>query len=212
MAPIRILLVDDHHVVRQGIRSLLELDADLMVVGEAATGAKALELVESLRPDLVLLDIKLPDLDGFEVCRQALARQPDLPIIILTAFSNQDTVARCICEGAKGYVLKDVDVVELTRTIRAVHAGESVLDPKIAGAVMNELRRRAKISGDQPILSERELQIVRLMAQGLSNQEIGWQLFLSTSSVKLYIRKVEEKLGVSGRPAIVYEASKRGLI
>jgi DNA-binding NarL/FixJ family response regulator len=212
MPSVRILLVDDHHIVRQGIKSLLELDEDFVVVGEAATGARALELIEQIRPDVVLLDVKLPDLDGIEVCRQALARQPDLAIIILTAFSNRESVVRCISEGAIAYVLKDVDVVELARTIRAVHAGQAVLDPKIAGAVMSEIRDKAKGSGYRPGLSERELEIVRLMAHGLSNQEIGWQLFLSTSSVKLYIRKVEEKLGVSGRPAIVYEASKRGLI
>ncbi|MGI5836741.1 MAG: response regulator [Chloroflexota bacterium] len=212
MGPTRVLLVDDHCIVRQGIRSLLELERDMDVVGEAPNGAKALELIDQLNPDLVLLDVKMPDMDGAEVCRQSLARHPDLPIIILTAFPGQDNVLRCIRAGAKGFVLKDVDVFELVRTIRAVCRGESVLDSKIAGTVMDELRKRSQEPQDETQLTDREVKTIQLMAQGLTNQEIGWQLCLSTSSVKMYIRRIQEKLGVSSRGAIIYEASKRNLI
>ncbi|HEX2923332.1 MAG TPA: response regulator transcription factor, partial [Chloroflexota bacterium] len=133
-------------------------------------------------------------------------------IVILTAFPSQDSVLQCIRAGAKCYVLKDVDVTELVRTVRAIRRGESVLDPKVAGAVMNALRRQSLGDGGHPALSEREVEITRLMAQGLTNQEIAWKLYLSTSTVKLHLRKIEDKLGVAGRTAVVYEASKQGLI
>lgn len=212
MQPTRILLVDDHHIVRQGIKALLQLEKDLQVVGEAANGVEALELIEKLSPDLVLLDVKMPGMDGVEVCRQSLARHPELPLVILSAFPGQDSVIQCIRAGAKGYVLKDVDVTELVKTIRAIRRGESVLDPKVAGAVMEALRRTPWTDDAETALSQREIEITRLMAQGLTNQEIAWRLYLSPSTVKLHIRKIEDKLGVTGRTAVVYEASKRGLI
>jgi len=212
MGPIRILLVDDHHIVRQGIRALLELEKDLEVVGEAANGEKALELVEKLDPDVVLLDVKMPGMGGVEVCRQALARHPELPILILTAFSDDESVLQCIRAGAKGYVLKDVDVVRLVRVIRALHRGESVLDPKVTGVVMHELRRIPRKDEDEATFNEREIEIAKLMAQGLTNKEIGQRLFLSTSAVKFHIHNIMQKLGVTSRVAVIYELSKRGLI
>ncbi|HEX2922673.1 MAG TPA: response regulator transcription factor [Chloroflexota bacterium] len=212
MGVARILLVDDHCIVRQGIKALLQLERDMTVVGEASDGATALALIDELKPDLVLLDAKMSDMDGVEVCRQAMARHPNQSIVILTAFPSQDSVLQCIRAGAKGYVLKDVDVTELVRTVRAIRRGESVLDPKVAGAVMNALRRQSPGDGGRPALSEREVEITRLMAQGLTNQEIAWKLYLSTSTVKLHLRKIEDKLGVAGRTAVVYEASKQGLI
>ena len=211
MAPIRVLLVDDHRIVRQGISSLLELESDLTVVGEAASGARALELIEEKQPDIVLLDIKMPDMDGADVCREIQARYPNLPVIILTAYSGDEHVLRCIQAGARGYVLKDVDVVELVRTIRVVHSGQSVLDGKVIAAVMTELKRPAAARHGLEF-SQREIDIIRLVSQGLSNKEIADRLFLSTSAVKYHLRNVMDKLGVSTRAAVIYEATQHGLI
>jgi len=211
LAPIRVLLVDDHRIVRQGISSLLELESDLTVVGEAASGARALELIEEKQPDIVLLDIKMPDMDGADVCREIQARYPNLPVIILTAYSGDEHVLRCIQAGARGYVLKDVDVVELVRTIRVVHSGQSVLDGKVIAAVMTELKRPAAARHGLEF-SQREIDIIRLVSQGLSNKEIADRLFLSTSAVKYHLRNVMDKLGVSTRAAVIYEATQHGLI
>ena len=144
MSAIQILIVDDHRVVRQGIRSLLELEPDLKIVAEAGTGAEALNLIDQLRPDIVLLDLKLSDISGAEVCRRATALYPGMAIVILTAISSGHEVLECIDAGAKGYVLKDVDVYELTRTIRAIHRGEAVLDPKVTQAVLQRARRSSE--------------------------------------------------------------------
>lgn len=208
----RLLLADDHRIIRQGIRALLEMERDLVVVGEASSGTEVLSLLRETKPDILLLDVQMPGMGGAEVCRHALALHPDLNVVILTAFSSHDTVLQCVLAGAKGYVLKDVDVTELVKTIRAIRRGESVLDPRIAGTVMNELRRKPREESGKPALTHRELEIARLMSQGLTNQEIGWQLFLSTSTVKLHVRKIQEKLGVNSRTAAIYEASKLGLI
>lgn len=212
MAPIRVLLVDDHRIVRQGISSLLELESDLTVVGEAASGARALELIDEKQPDIVLLDVKMPDMDGADVCREIQARYPNLPVIILTAYSGDEHVLRCIQAGARGYVLKDVDVVELVRTIRVVHGGQSVLDGKVIAAVMTELKRPAAARHHGPEFSQREIDIIRLVSQGLSNKEIADRLFLSTSAVKYHLRNIMDKLGVSTRAAVIYEATQHGLI
>ncbi|MGQ9599193.1 MAG: response regulator [Anaerolineae bacterium] len=212
MTLIRVLLVDDHRIVRQGISSLLELENDLTVVGEAASGARALELIEEKHPDIVLLDIKMPDMDGADVCREIQARYPDLPVIILTAYSGDDQVLRCIQAGARGYVLKDVDVVELVRTIRVVHSGQSVLDSKAIAAVMDGLRRPAAARYHGLEFSQREIEIIRLVSQGLSNKEIADRLFLSTSAVKYHLRNIMDKLGVSSRAAVIYEATQHGVI
>ncbi len=212
MAPIRVLLVDDHRIVRQGISSLLELESDLTVVGEAASGARALELIEEKQPDIVLLDVKMPDMDGADVCREIQARYPNLPVIILTAYSGDEHVLRCIQAGARGYVLKDVDVVELVRTIRVVHSGQSVLDGKVIAAVMTELKRPAAARHRGLEFSQREIDIIRLVSQGLSNKEIADRLFLSTSAVKYHLRNIMDKLGVSTRAAVIYEATQHGLI
>lgn len=212
MAPIRVLLVDDHRIVRQGISSLLELESDLTVVGEAASGARALELIEEKQPDIVLLDVKMPDMDGADVCREIHARYPNLPVIILTAYSGDEHVLRCIQAGARGYVLKDVDVVELVRTIRVVHSGQSVLDGKVIAAVMTELKRPAAARHRGLEFSQREIDIIHLVSQGLSNKEIADRLFLSTSAVKYHLRNIMDKLGVSTRAAVIYEATQHGLI
>ncbi len=212
MPPIRILIVDDHRVVRQGIRSLLELEKDFSIVAEAGTGAEALSLIDRLRPDIVLLDLKLTDLSGIDVCRRAMAVYPSMAILILTAFSNDHEVIECIDAGAKGYVLKDVDVYELARMIRAIHRGESVLDPQVTQAVLQRARRSPKGFTPAVALSDQEKEIVRLIAQGLTNKEIGEKLFMSPSTVKFHLSDIMQKLDVKRRAQVVFKAAGDPLI
>ncbi len=211
METTRIMLVDDHKIVRQGICSLLELEPDLQVVAEASTGAEALVLLDTVRPDLLLLDLRLADLSGAQVCREAAAKYPHLPVLILTAISNGPEVLECIDAGAKGYVLKDVDVSELIRTIRAVRRGESVLDPKVTQAVLEHVRQ-ARRGTTSETLTGQEQEIVRLMAQGMTNKEIGQRLFLSPNTIKVHISEIMQKLGVKRRAELVYRSTENHLI
>lgn len=212
MNTIRILIVDDHKVVRQGIRSLLELERDLKVVAEAGSGTEALELVDTLRPDVVLLDLKMTDISGVEVCRRVTAKYPKISILILTAISNDQEILECINAGAKGYVLKDVDVVELVRHIRIIHRGEAVLDPKVTRIVMQHMRRASDATTPPQILTEQELSIVQLIAEGLTNKEIGRELFLSPNTIKFHISNIMRKLDVKRRTEVVHKASSNDLI
>ena len=212
METIRIVVVDDHKVVRQGLRSLLELEPDLQVVAEAGTGAEALALLETICPDLLLLDLRLTDLSGSQVCRQATAKYPHLAVLILTAVTNGPEVLECIDAGAKGYVLKDVDVAELIKTIRAVHRGESVLDPKVTEAVLERVRQARRGIASEGTLTEQEQEIVRLMAQGLTNKEIGQRLFLSPNTIKAHISEIMQRMGVKRRAEVVFRAAENHLI
>lgn len=212
MGAIRILMVDDHRVVRQGVRSLLELESDFRIVAEAGTGTEALDLIGRLRPDIVLLDLKLPDLNGTEVCRRATDLYPGIAILMLTAISNGPEVLKCIDAGAKGYVLKDVDVYELARTIRAIHRGESVLDPQVTQAVLDRARQPSRGPVPGGALTEQEQDIVRLIAEGLTNKEIGERLFMSPSTVKFHISDIMQKLDVKRRAQVVFKAAGDHLI
>lgn len=186
------------------------MEKDIEIVSETGSGERALELIDQLNPDVVLLDERMPDMKGSEVCQRALAENPGISVVILSAFSKDDDVLPCIRAGADAYVLKDVDVTELVRTIRAVHGGETVLDPELVDTLMKGLRHDEQQPGVS--LTKRETRITELIAEGLTNQEIGEQLCLSTSMVKVHIRDIMEKLEVSRRAALVYEASKKGLI
>ena len=209
MDTIRILLVDDHQVVREGLRRMLELEADMEVVGEAADAKEALTQVESLSPEIILMDIKMPGVDGIELTRQLKEKQPSCNIIMLTLYDEYLTEA--IEAGAVGYLLKDVKREELVRAIRAVHQGRSPLNlslnrDQLAGFVASaESKQRA-------YLSERELTILRMIADGVITKEIANQLFLSQASVKRSVRLTFEKLGVRNRSEAVSEGYKRRLI
>lgn len=211
MDTVRILLVDDHRVMRQGVRALLELQPGFEVVGEAGTGADGIAAVLALRPDVLVLDLRLPDLPGTEVCRRVLAELPDLSVLVLTAISDGPDVLDCVDAGAKGYLLKDVDVTELARTIRHVHAGESVLDPKVTRAVLDRARSAAH-EGDPSALTEQERVITGLIAEGLTNKEIGERLYMSASAVKIHISDIMQKLDVRRRAQVVFRAAEEHLI
>lgn len=198
---IRLLLVDDHEVVRAGLSALLAQHEELEVVGEAGTVAGALEVAEKVKPDVVLLDVRLPDGSGFEACRKLHQLTPPVRVIILTAFADEEIVMQAIGSGAEGYLLKEIDEQGLVRAIKEVAEGRSILDPAVTRRVMN----RAKDgSGSQPAskldrLSTQERRVLELVAQGKTNKEIGLALGLSDKTVKNYLSNLMEKLQLSRR-------------
>ena len=206
-----IVLVDDHAIVRQGLRSILERERDLRIVGEASTADEAMAVVERTRPAVVLLDLKLStgaDSQGLELCSRLTTRYPSLGVLVLTTFLDDNLVAQAIHRGARGYVIKDVDTTELVKAIRAVVRNESAFDSRSAAAMVRSLR----VQPDQPALTERELKVMELLAHGLSNKDIGKQLYISETTVKFHVRNLMRKLNAATRAEAVYEASKLGLI
>ncbi len=209
MDAIRILVVDDHQVVREGLRRMLELESDFTVVGEAADATDVLTQVESLSPEVILMDIKMPGVDGLDLTRQLKQKQPSCNVIMLTLYDEYLTQA--IEAGAVGYLHKDIKREELVRAIRAVCQGRSPLDLSISRDHLAELT--TSVEGKQRFyLSDRELAILRLIAEGATTRELASQLFLSQASVKRSVRLIFEKLGVRNRSEAVSEAYKRGLI
>ena len=209
MDAIRILLVDDHQVVREGLRRMLELEADLKVVGEVADAKEVFTQVELLTPDVILMDIKMPGMDGIELTRQLKQKHPSCNIIMLTLYDEY--VPQAIEGGATGYLLKDIKRDELTRAIRAVQEGRSPLNLSLSQDRLTELIPAAN-SQQQASLSERELAILQLIADGVTTKETANQLFLSEASIKRSVRLIFEKLGVHNRSEAVSEAYKRNLI
>jgi DNA-binding NarL/FixJ family response regulator len=207
---IRLLVVDDYDIVREGIASILRVEPDFEVVGEVTSGEEALRLCPVLCPNVVLLDLKLGGIDGIETCQRLQQICPEAAVIILTAFLDSETIYRCIQAGAKGYVIKDVERLDLKRKIRAVARGEAVLDDKAAGPVMERLKQGAHRA--RPQLVEREVTILKLIAEGLTNREIGQRLYLSEATIKDQVKKICEKLEVEHRISAVLAAAKEGLI
>ncbi|MBF4481040.1 MadR family response regulator transcription factor [Rhodococcus rhodochrous] len=209
---VRIALVDDHAILRQGLRSILDREPDLEVVGEASTDVEALALVDRMRPDIVLLDLKLSagsDFEGLGLCGRLSSAHPGIGLLVLTTFLDEQLVVRAVHAGARGYVVKDVDTTELVRAIRAVSRGESAFDSRSAAAVVRSLNGQGT-SAEQ--LTGRELEVLKLLAAGMSNVKIGEQLFISATTVKFHVSNIMRKLGVSRRAEAVYAASKQGLI
>ena len=211
----RMLLVDDHQIVTQGLKYTLELEPDLEVVGQAADGATAVRLVQELEPDVVLLDLKLKNETGIEVCRRIVEVRPQAKVVILTTYMEEESLFKCITAGAKGYVLKDVELDELKRIVRLVAAGQSVLDPQITERVMERLRSGEEPSPEQAgqvQLTPRQLQVLELLTEGHTNKSIGEQLYLSESTVKYHVRHAMDLLGVERRAELVREVMRRGLL
>jgi two-component system, NarL family, response regulator DevR len=211
--PTRIVLVDDHSIMRQGLRAVLEREADLRVVGEAGTPADAVAAVAASRPNVVLLDLKLtagPQADGLDVCRALCAAHPGLGVLVLTTFAEDRLVVESVQAGARGYVVKDVDTTELVRAIRAVSRGESAFDARSASAMVRSLAGGGPPERER--LTERELDVLRLLARGLSNRAIGAELFISETTVKFHVGNLMRKLVVSRRAEAVYAATKLGLL
>jgi DNA-binding NarL/FixJ family response regulator len=215
MHKIRIAVADDHEIVRHGLKLALELEPDMIVVGEARGGKEAVETAKKCKPDVMLLDVRLGDIDGPEVCRLVHEIAPETAVIMLTNYLQDDLVFRSLVAGAKGYVIKDVELGELKRMIRSVHGGNAVLDPKVTTSVISsiaggnpaDLRRHSAVS-----LSDTDIAIIRLVSDGLTNHEIAERVHLSPHTVKDHIEKLCDLFNVRSRTAAVAEAMKRGLL
>jgi two-component system, NarL family, response regulator LiaR len=210
--PIRVLLTDDHAIVRKGVRALLETERDIQVVGEAANGAEAVEKAEVLCPDVILMDLMMPKLDGIEATLQITAKFPSVRVIVLTSFAADEKVFPAIKAGALGYLLKDSGPEELVSAIRRVYRGEPSLDPTIARKVLMELSHPPK---QQPLtadpLTQRELEVLRLIAQGCSNKEIAMKLSVSELTVRTHVSNTLSKLHLASRTQAALYALQKGI-
>jgi NarL family two-component system response regulator LiaR len=211
---IKILIVDDHQVVRHGLRTFLELHDDIVVVGEAGDGATAVEMVQEFEPDIVLMDLVMPDLDGIAATRQVTSLGTHTKVIALTSFTEDDKVFPAIQAGASSYLLKDVSPDDLVEAIRAVHRGEARLHPDIARKLMEQVARQAGPSHEAPVddLTEREREVIRLVAQGCSNSEIAQALVISDKTVKTHVSNILSKLGLQDRTQLAIYAIKNNLV
>jgi NarL family two-component system response regulator LiaR len=211
---IKVLIVDDHQVVRQGLRTFLELQEDMLVVGEAADGTEAVEMARQLEPDIVLMDLVMPRLDGIAATRQVMALGLPVRVIALTSFTEDDKVFPAIQAGASSYLLKDVSPDELVEAIRGVQRGEARLHPDIARKLMEQVASQARSSHETHVgeVTERERDVIRLVARGCSNQEIAAELVISEKTVKTHISNILSKLHLKDRTRLAIHAIKAGLV
>lgn len=216
MNPIRVLVVDDHPVVRKGIRSLLSNYADLSVVGEAADGDEALAMFREHAPHVTLLDIRMPGMSGLEVLRSLRALQPKARVLMLTSFEDEEYVFKALRAGAQGYILKSASDELLVNAIRSVHAGEQVLSPRVTGHVVQRLLSEPLLGSSEgaaaPEFDEEERRILQMLVDGASNAEIAGALFVSHTTVKRKLRSIFEQLKVSSRTEAAAEAVRRGIV
>ena len=207
MNAIRLLIVDDHPVVRDGLRGMFAETAEFEVVGEASNGLEAVARAEELRPDVVLMDLRMPGADGLAAIRELAARNVAARVLVLTTYDSDNDVVPAIQAGATGYLLKDAPREELVRAVRAAHAGESVLSPGVASRLMRQVR-----APTQETLSEREMEVLALVSRGYTNRAATAQLFISEATVKTHLIHIYAKLGVADRAAAVATAFERGLL
>ncbi|MBE3001489.1 response regulator transcription factor [Nocardiopsis sp. HNM0947] len=207
---IKVLLVDDHPVVREGIRGMLEAEPDLAIVGEAASGPEAVARVAELGPDVVLMDLRMPGGDGAEATARLREEAPEVHVLVLTTYDTDRDILRAVEAGATGYLLKDTPRAELAESVRSAARGETVLSGRLAGKVLTGMRRGQE--PESPVLSPRETEVLRLAAEGRTNAAVGRALHISATTVKTHLMRVYEKLGVSDRTAAVSQAIRRGLL
>ncbi|MGA2368164.1 MAG: response regulator transcription factor [Dehalococcoidia bacterium] len=212
MEAIKILIVDDHPVVREGICSMLKREPDFKIVGEATNGLEAIERVRELSPDVVLMDLRMPEMDGVEAISKIKEERPEVKFIILTTFSDDEYIFKGIAAGARAYLLKDAPREELFKAIRAVSRGESLIQPVVASRLLDRLAELSKKTPSAEMLSERELEVLRLMASGVSNRDIAGQLSITQSTVKTHITSIFQKLNVTTRTEAVTTALRKGMI
>ena len=213
MKKITVLLAEDHVVVRESIRQFLEREAQLEVVGEAGDGEEAVQMASQLKPDVIIMDISMPKLNGIEATKQIKALQPSAAILILTAYDYEQYIFPLLEAGAAGYLLKDISSRELVNAIETVYKGEAVLHPTVARKVMQRLRQaKVKPSGERALdlLSKREITILKMAASGMSNGDIAEKLHLSARTVESHLGSIFNKLGVGSRTEAVIKAMKKG--
>ena len=213
MEKIRILLADDHVLVREGTKELLEREDDLEVVAEAGDGKTAVQLAARQRPDVVIMDFAMPKLNGIEATKQIKAIDPNIAILVLTAYDNEQYIFAFLEAGAAGYLLKDVHIDDLIKAVRAVHVGESVLHPAIARKVIDRFSHHTEKHGTENTLDQltkRELEVLKLAARGMSNREIALDLSISVRTVQTHLSHVFDKMGVGSRIEAVIRGFRRG--
>jgi two-component system, NarL family, response regulator DevR len=205
---VTVFLVDDHEVVRRGLIDLLSADSDLDVIGEAGSVAQALARIPALQPDVAVLDVRLPDGNGIELCRELLSKMPDLRCLMLTSFTSDEAMLDAILAGASGYVVKDIKGMELAKAIREVGAGKSLLDNRAAAALMAKLRGTAETSDPLSGLTDQERVLLDLLGEGLTNKQIAARMFLAEKTIKNYVSRLLAKLGMERRTQAAVFVSK----
>ena len=212
MDAIKVLIVDDHTVVRDGLTTMLGRQKDFSVVGEAKNGLEAVERAREVQPNVILMDLRMPELDGVEAMRRIRAEDPDINFIVLTTYDSDEYIFHAIEAGAKGYLLKDASREELFQAVRAVHRGESLIEPGVASRVLDRFAQLSRQATETKVLSEREVEVLRLMAKGAPNKEIAASLSISESTVKTHVANTFHKLDVNDRTGAVTQAMQRGII
>jgi NarL family two-component system response regulator YdfI len=207
---IRVLIADDHEVVRDGLRLILETKQDFEVVGEAGDGAKAVQLADELQPDVILMDLRMPGMDGLQAIEKIHSKWPEIAVVILTTYNEDDLMIRGLRAGARGYLLKDTNRQTLFDTLRAAARGEALFLPEVIARVLNQPSTEKR--SENSILTERELQVLKAAARGERSKEIALHLSISESTVKAHLESVYNKLGVDSRAAAVATAIERGLL
>jgi DNA-binding NarL/FixJ family response regulator len=207
-ATIKVFLLDDHEIVRRGVKDMLEAEPDILVIGEAGTAESALARIPALRPDVAVLDVRLPDGDGVSVCREIRSRMPAVACLMLTSFGDDEALFDAIMAGAAGYVLKQIRGADLIGAVRTVARGESMLDPEAASRVMARMRDQASKADPLAGLTPQERKILELIGEGLTNRQIGERMFLAEKTVKNYVSAVFAKLGMERRTQAAAYASR----
>jgi two-component system, NarL family, response regulator DevR len=210
LAMVKVFLVDDHEVVRRGLVDLLTSDPELEVIGEAGSVSEAMARIPALQPDVAVLDVRLPDGNGIELCRDLLSSIPELRCLMLTSFTSDEAMLEAILAGASGYVVKDIKGMELARAIKEVGAGKSLLDNRAAAALMAKLRGGAEHKDPLAGLTDQERTLLRLLSEGLTNRQIAARMFLAEKTVKNYVSRLLAKLGMERRTQAAVFASKLG--
>jgi NarL family two-component system response regulator LiaR len=209
--PIRVFVAEDHAIVRKGVCALLTLEPGIEVVGEASNGREAVRGIESSQPDVILMDLVMPEMDGIEAIQQVMARQPEARILVLTSFATDDKVFPAIKAGALGYLLKDSEPRDVVDAIRQVHRGESSLHPRIARKLMQELSRPSEQPPTADPLTEREIEVLRLVAQGKNNRDIAEDLAITEGTVRVHVSSILGKLHLASRTQATLYALRQGL-
>jgi DNA-binding NarL/FixJ family response regulator len=210
---IRIVVVDDHEMVREGLKAILERQPDFLVVGESNRADDLEDLVDRTKPHIVLLDARLPGMSGAEACRQLGKGHPDVRVIIVSTYSDDDLVDACLDAGAKGYVIKDIERFALAQSIRAVHRGEAIIAPAITGRLLELMRtRRDSPETSRPALNTSQVEILRLLTEGFSNPEIAQRVHLSENTVKSHVQEIFRKLDVHNRVEAAIRATREGWV